>query len=320
MKQIAGIAAAALLAIWLIVPITLASDGTFPHTGRVLVSVKGDATLPAGEHADVVVVVQGTASIAGEANNVVVVDGAANLQGAHVETLVAIRSPVTLGPGTTVTNVRTVDSSLSQDPTATVSGSVSDATVDLAAFGLVLVTGFFLLFIGFVVAVILGALLVAGLAARQVRAAETLISREPAKTFLVGLVSIFVIPIVAVVALVTVIGLPVGLIILLGLWPLAGFVGYVVTGIWVGDWLLHRAVGDPARRPYIEATIGVLILAIVSAIPILGFLAAIASLFGFGAVLLLVWRTLRGTSAIGAPAPPSPQPPTTTPATPTPPA
>jgi len=94
----------------------------------------------------------------------------------------------------------------------------------------------------------------------------------------------------------------------------------VVTGIWVGDWLLHRAVGDPARRPYIEATIGVLILAIVSAIPILGFLAAIASLFGFGAVLLLVWRTLRGTSAIGAPTPPSPQPPTTTPATPTPPA
>src|SRR6516225_4734254 len=179
MKQIAGIAAAALLAIWLIVPITLASDGTFPHTGRVLVSVKGDATLPAGEHADVVVVVQGTASIAGEANNVVVVDGAANLQGDNVETLVAIRSPVTLGPGTTLTNVRTVASSLSQDPTATVSGSVSDATVDLAAFGLVLVTGFFLLFIGSVVAVILGALLVAGLAARQVRAAETLISREP---------------------------------------------------------------------------------------------------------------------------------------------
>ena len=63
--------------------------------------------------------------------------------------------------------------------------------------------------------------------------------------------------------------------------------------------------------------LGVLILAVVSAIPILGFLTAIASLFGFGAVLLLAWRTLRGTSAIGAPAPPaSPQPPATTPASP----
>jgi hypothetical protein len=260
--------------------------------------------------------VQGAASIAGEANVVIVVDGSANLQGAHIDSLVAIRSPVTLGPGTMVTNVRTVDSSVSQDPTATVSGSVRDATTDLAAFGLAVATGFFLLFVGLVIAVILGALLVAALAARQVRAAETLISREPVKTFVIGLVSVFVIPIVAVLALVTVIGLPVGLAILLGLWPLAAFVGYVVTGIWIGDWLLHRAVGDPARRPYAEATIGVLILAILSAIPVLGVVSAIASLFGFGAVLLLVWRTLRGTSAIGGAAAPPPQPATPTAATP----
>jgi hypothetical protein len=317
MKRMAGVVAAALLAIWWLVPSALASDGTFQHTGRVLISVKGDATLPAGEHADVVVVVQGAASIAGEANVVIVVDGSANLQGAHVDSLVAIRSPVTLGPGTMVTNVRTVDSSVTQDPTATVSGSVRDATTDLAAFGLAVATGFFLLFLGLVIAVILGALLVAALAARQVRAAETLISREPVKTFVIGLVSVFVIPIVAVLALVSVIGLPVGLAILFGLWPLSGFAGYVVSAIWIGDWLLHRAVGDPARRPYAEATIGVLILAILSAIPVLGVVSAIAGLFGFGAVLLLVWRTLRGTSAIGAPAPPGVPPPTVaTPVTP----
>ena len=122
--------------------------------------------------------------------------------------------------------------------------------------------------------------------------------------------------VVAVLALVTVIGAPLGFAILLGLWPLAGFVGYVVTGIWIGDWVLHRSVGAPARRPYVEAVLGVLVLAVLSAIPVLGFLTAIASLFGFGAVLLLVWRILRGTSAIRAPAEGSPQPPTTTPAAP----
>jgi hypothetical protein len=317
MKRIAGIAGGMFVALGMLVPIAIAADDSLPHTGRVIVSVKGDATLPAGEHADVVVVVQGTATINGEANVVVVVDGTANLQGARVNTVVGVRSPVTLGPGTVVLgDVRTLNSTVTQDPTATVNGSVRDMTNDFAAFGFALATGFLLLFLGFAIAVILGALLVAALAARQVRAAETLISREPVKSFVIGLVAVFVIPIVAVLALLTVIGVPLGLAILLGLWPLAGFVGYVVTGIWIGDWLLHRSVGDPARRPYVEAVVGVLILAILSAIPILGFITAIGSLFGFGAVLLLVWRTLRGTTAIGAPVPGTPQPPATTPATP----
>ena len=106
------------------------------------------STLPAGEHADVIVEVQGTATIAGEANVVVVVDGTANLQGAHVDSLVAIRSTVTLGPGTVVSgDVRTLNSTVTQDPTATVSGTTRDLTVDFAAFGIALATGFFLLFI-----------------------------------------------------------------------------------------------------------------------------------------------------------------------------
>ena len=248
MKRIAGIAGGMFLVLGLLVPIAIAAEDTLPHTGRVIVSVKGDATLPAGEHADVVVVVQGTATINGEANVVVVVDGTANLQGARVNTVVAVRSPVTLGPGTVVLgDVRTLNSTVTQDPTATVNGSTRDMTTDFAALGFALVTGFLLLFVGFAIAVILGALLVAALAARQVRAAETLISREPAKSFVTGLVAVFVIPIVAVLAFLTVVGVPLGLAILLGLWPLAGFVGYVVTGIWIGDWLLHRSVGDPGK-------------------------------------------------------------------------
>jgi hypothetical protein len=319
MKRIAGIAAAIVIALWLIVPIALGQDEPFPHTGRVLVSVKGDVTLPAGEHADVVVAVQGTANIAGEANVVVVVDGVANLQGAHVQSLTVIRGTATLGPGTVVSgDVRTFNATVTQDPSAQVTGSNRDLTADFAAWGIALATGFFLLFIGFLIADLLAVLLVAALAARQLRAAETLISREPVKSFVIGLVALFLIPIVAVLLLVTVIGAPAGLAILFGLWPLAGFVGYVVTGVWIGDWLLHRGVGDPARRPYAEALIGTLILAVLAAIPILGFITGIATLFGFGAVLLLVWRILRGTSSIGAPATPVPPsaPPTATPAAP----
>ena len=268
MNRIAGIAGGLLLALGLVVPIALAANSALPHTGRVLVSVNGDVALPAGEHADVVVVVRGTATINGEANVVVVVDGAANLVGATVDTVVGIRSPITLGPGTVVLgDVRTVDSTVTSDPTATVNGSIRDATGDLAGFGFALATGFLLLFVGFFIAVIAAALLVAALAARQVRAAETLISREPVKTFLVGVGGLVLIPIVAVLAIVTVIGAPLGLAILIGLWPLAGFVGYVVTAIWIGDWLLQRSVGDPAKRPYGAAILGLVILAVLGCHP-----------------------------------------------------
>jgi hypothetical protein len=310
MKQIAGIVGGILLGLGFLVPIVTAAETPLLHTGRVMVSVNGDVTLPAGEHADVVVVVQGTATIAGEANVVVVVDGAANLVGARVETVVGVRSPISLGPGTAVLgDVRTISSTVTRDPTATVSGAIREATSDLAGFGFAVATGFLLLFLGFAIALIAGALLVAGLAARQVRAAEKLISDEPLATFVVGVVGLIVVPIIAVLAIVTVIGAPLGLAILLGLWPLAGCVGYVVTAIWVGDWVLHRSVGDPSKRPYRAAMLGVLILVLLSAIPVLGFLTGIASMFGFGAVLLLAWRTLRGTSAIGAPMASSATPP-----------
>ena len=57
-------------------PAVLAADPTTPQVNRVLVSVGGDVTLPAGDHADVVVVVNGTGTILGDATSVVVVNGA----------------------------------------------------------------------------------------------------------------------------------------------------------------------------------------------------------------------------------------------------
>lgn len=63
-----------------------AVDGQLTHTGRVLVSVGGDITLPAGEQADVLVVVNGNAVVEGMVNTIVV-EGTATLRGAMTETL-----------------------------------------------------------------------------------------------------------------------------------------------------------------------------------------------------------------------------------------
>ena len=81
------------------------------------------------------------------------------------------------------------------------------------------------------------------------RAAEALISREPLVTFAAGLAATFL-PILVIVGLfLTVIGAPLAMGILFGLWPLAAFVGYLVAGIWVGDWLrCHVGIDRDDRR------------------------------------------------------------------------
>jgi len=89
-------------------------------------------------------------------------------------------------------------------------------------------------------------------------------------------------------------------------WPAAAFAGYLVAGIWLGEWLLYRGDRPVPERPYLAAVVGLLVLQIISLVPFVG---AIASLFGFGAVLLLAWRVFRATPATPTIAPtPTPQP------------
>jgi hypothetical protein len=302
---IAVILAAALLAF---APVALAAD---PATsdGRVLVSVRGDVTLTAGESADTIVVVDGAATIAGDVKTLVVIEGSATLDGAHAGTIWAVRSDVELGPDTVVSGeVVTLDSPVHQVGNATVQGGVTDMAGRLFAFGAFLAPAILLFWLGAGLATLVAGLLLAGLASRQVRSAELVITREPVAAFLVGLVGLIVFPIVAVLLMVTIVGAPLGLGVMFLLWPLLAYVGYLVAGIFVGEWLLDRSPGAPVReRPYLAAVIGLVVLQLIGIVPVVGIVSAIASVFGFGAVLVLGWRTLTsgraGTQVVAAPAP-----------------
>jgi hypothetical protein len=294
MKRLVGIAGAMLIALVVLAPVALAAD-PMPHTGRVLVSTEGDFTLAAGDQADVVVVINGTGTILGNANTIVVVDGALDLQGARTETVVAVRSPVEIGPDSVVTgDVMTLDSLVHQTGNADVQGEVTDLPSMLVGFGVVLAPALLLLWVGFGLAMIAAGLLLAGLAARQVRQAEAIISHEPVMAFATGIVGLIAFPLVAVLLIVTLVGAPLGLAVLLQVWPLVAFVGYLIAGIWIGEWVLRRTSPEQIReRPYLAAVIGLLILGFLGIIPVLAIVTALASLFGFGAVLLLAFRTIR---------------------------
>ena len=164
--------------------------------------------------------------------------------------------------------------------------------------------------IGLLLASLVAGLLLVALGTRQLRAAERVIATEPLKAFGTGLFAAIVIPILAIVAIVTIVGAPLGLGILLGALPLLAFVGFLVGGIFLGEELLGTRKEPAAARPYRGALLGIVLLQVIGLVPFVGGLAtAVASILGLGAILLLGWRTVRGTGAgqtatpMSAPAP-----------------
>jgi hypothetical protein len=296
MKRCLGLVAAVFAAFLLMAPVTLAAEPSLGHTGRVVVSTSGDVVIPAGEHADLVFVVDGTARVAGEVNTLLVIDGRAQLTGATVETVIAVQSPVDVGPGTHVLgDVMALDAAVARDPSAQVGGSVRDLGPELAALAMFLAPAAFLLYLGFAIAAVVAALLAAGLASRQVRAAERLMREQPLAVIAAGLIGIVAPLLLAVVLGITIIGAPLAVALVFGLWPLAAFAGYLVAGIAIGDWVLARTGSGVVReRPYLAAVVGILVLEILTVVPFIG---AIATFYGFGAVILLAWRILRSDSA-----------------------
>lgn len=301
MRRLLALLGALTLVLVLVPAVALAAD-SLPHSGRVLISTSGDITIPAGDQADAVIVINGTATISGTVNFLMVVDGTAVTQGATLENMVVVRSSAELDATTHVLNdVRTFDSNVTQAPGATVDGTVGGIEGDLVGFAWFLAAAAIILWIGIAVFTLVAALVLAAMAARQVRAAGALISHEPGKTALVGFLSLFVIPILAVLAMITLVGIPVGIALLLFVWPTLAFIGYLVAAIWIGEWLLGRSSPGVVRdRPYFAAVVGVIVAGILGFIPVFTF---IISMFGIGAVILAGWRVFRGGARTPAPAP-----------------
>lgn len=295
MKRLLIPVAALIAGFGLLVPVALAGD-PLPQTGRAMLATQGDITIPAGDQADLIVVIDGTATIEGTVTTLVVIDGTANVTGASLQTIVAIRSHVEIGDGTVIYGeLQRLDATVHQNGRIEILGGIKDLADTFVAVGAVLAPAFILIWLGFGLAMIVAALLVAGLASRQVRAAERLISEQPGVTGFTGFLGVIVIPVGAIVLFATLIGAPLGAGVLFQVLPMLAFAGYLVGGIWIGDWLLART--GPARereRPYLAAVVGVLVMEVLALVPILGLITVIASLLGFGAVIRLGIQTLRG--------------------------
>ena len=293
MNRIFAIVSAALLALLILVPVAAAADPFDTQDEHVVVSTGGDITLAEGQRADVLVVVNGTATIEGDAGSVVVINGTANFVGSSTTAIVAIRSQVNLDSGSVVADdIVTVDSVVTPAAGASVQGEVTDLAADLGGAAVLIASALALAYFAFAISAIAAGVILAGVAGKQVREAGALITHEPVMTVVAGLLGMVGIILVGTIAIVTIVGVPLGLGILALVFPALLVAGYLVAGIWIGDMILARtSPGVVRERPYLAALIGVAILGVIGIIPVVG---GIAVLIGFGAVVLLMWRALRG--------------------------
>lgn len=106
-----------------------------------------------------------------------------------------------------------------------------------------------------------------------------------------GLLAMIVLPIVAIVLMITVIGLPAGFV-LLTLFLIALYLTQAVVGMSIGRLILPRAWNDGSRGFHLLAmTIGVIIIAAFRFVPfpwIWGAVSLIVAIWGIGAILMLV--------------------------------
>lgn len=109
----------------------------------------------------------------------------------------------------------------------------------------------------------------------------------------IGFAVLFLTPIVLVLLLVTVIGIPLALILTAG-YLVSIYTAQIFTAAVVGETALARA-GSGAHRPEAGVAVGVAALSLVKLVPVIGPLATFfAMMFGLGAISLALWQWRRG--------------------------
>ena len=140
-------------------------------------------------------------------------------------------------------------------------------------------------------AALLAGVVVVALFRGVVQRLVTSIAEETTLGALLGFTAFLLVPVAAVVAMVTLIGLPIGLAAAL-LFGLALYAAKLPIAVWLGDRLLAR-VGRPGASPYAAMGLGVVLLYLLFAIPFVGWVFWLAATWlGLGAMVVCGRRYL----------------------------
>ena len=258
----------------------------------------GSASAAAGDDGDDRIVLVGSVLVDRDetAGDVIVVDGDVTIRGTVTGDLVVVDGDVTIrgtveGDVVTVAGLATLgrrgriggdlvygDDKPVQTPGSRVGGEVKkikigDASI-IAAIGI---------WIGFTISLLLLGLVLLALAPRAGEAVARTGRAKPGIAALVGLLAFVLLPVIAIAACVTIIGLPLGIVLGLLILPLYA-IGYLSSALVLGRMI--RKTGT--ILPFV---IGLVVLQLLTLIPIAGgIIGFLAIIFGLGVLLLTLLR------------------------------
>lgn len=268
-------------------------DVSIGSPGDVLV-VKGAVDLRSGERADTVAIVDGPVTIARGATvtgDLFSVDGDVRIDGTVRGRVVTIGGRARVGgTGIVGDGIRYVESKPIVAPGASVGGTIERLELDFG--GATPFVSWLAWWLAVGVSTLVFGLLALWLAPRAADATFTRMRDGGwGPAIGIGFVVFIGLPVLAFIALVTLVGIPLGIGLLLALLPL-GALGYVTCA-----WALGRAlVGSPRGRA-VAFLAGWGVLRIVALVPVLGALVfLVAVMFGLGALTWAIWQA-RGEGA-----------------------
>lgn len=299
MRTKAGLVLLAVVALMLAWIPAASAAGTSAEQ-RDLVVLTGDALVMQGDVVDSVVVFDGAVIVNGDVlgdvvafHGPVMIDGAADVGG----NLIVLDGTLTVSPGATVSGDIVADQPVISSE-ATVAGTIRSVDDIAWVFGSgTLVLGF-AIWLAIAVSVLLLGLIILGLAPRALDAAVQAGRTAIGPTIGLGALAFFGLPFIGVLAIMTLVGIPLGVGILLAL-ALILAVGQVA-----GVGILGRSIlkSGSLVRAFMA---GWGIVAAVTLIPFVGGVVwFVAGVYGLGAIGVAVWRARR--SPVQAPVPAMP--------------
>jgi cytoskeletal protein CcmA (bactofilin family) len=263
----------------------------------VSVRVNGTVNLAADERVDILVAVDSPAQVAGTVRDtLVIVNGTATISGDIGRDAIVFNGTLQLEPTAQIGgDVVLINGELSRADGAVIGGSVVERswTSVGAELGRVTAAVSFVAWLGMSLLLIIVALGWAAIGGQQLSSIAGLLGARPGLTAGVAAIFWVAVPIVAIVAFVTVIGIPLAAFLAL-LAPLLWILGYVTAGTRLGFFIadLRHTMPD-LTHPYLEAVLGVVILQLIGLIPVVGgIVVALAGLLGAGAIVVHIARRI----------------------------
>ena len=258
------------------------------QSGDVQIRINGPVTIARDDTASSVLVINHDATIDGVVREGLgVVNGTGRVRGQVDGGVVVVNGHLDVEPGAVIgRDIMLYHSTITRANDAIINGVVRDQTGFSVGAGAI-----WLVWLSFTIVVVMAGVLFAEIAPATLEESTQLLVKNSGQAAFTALVVVVAIPALAFVSFASVIGIPLGLVLVLVVIPALSFLGYLVTGSVVGRALAgYLPTLRESAHWHASIAIGLVTLQLAVTIPVVGGLIGfIASLLGVGALVAHGW-------------------------------